>query len=73
MADLILTAMVTPNNQITYCTRDATPYRGDDANIIYALPQHVAELTALGFTSCTAAQVPTGDALQLDMGWSVAT
>lgn len=73
MADLQITAMVTPNNQVTYCTRDATPYRGDDSNIVQALPQHVAELTALGFTVATATQVPAGDALVQDVGWAVAT
>jgi hypothetical protein len=73
MADLQLTAMVTPTNQTTFVTRDATPYRGDANNLVLAKPQHVAELTALGFVTATAANVPPGNALIDDTGWAVAT
>lgn len=73
MADLVLTAMLTPSNQVTYNTLDGTPYRGDDSNIAYVKPQHITELTARGFTSASASQIPAGDNTLYDTGWAVAT
>jgi hypothetical protein len=72
MTDQILTAMVSPNNQVTYCTRDGTPYRGDANNLVYAPAKHVAELTSAGFATASVAQVPAGAPLQDDTGWAVA-
>jgi hypothetical protein len=65
-----LTAMLAPSNQVTYCTNDGTPYRADDSAIAYVLPQHVAELTNLGWTSATISQVPAGDPTSLQSSWS---
>jgi hypothetical protein len=70
MADLTLTAMTTPSNLITYTTRDGTPYRGDDGNIVQARPEHVADLQALGFVTATASQVDPGTPLSFDVGWA---
>lgn len=73
MADLQLTAMTTPTNQVTVCTADGTPYRGDATNIVLVKPQHVAELQARGFTVATAASVTPGNPLNDDVGWQIAT
>jgi len=72
MADISLTSMITPSNQVTYCTRDGSPYRGDDSNMVQARPEHHVELLALGFTDATLAQVPAGDPLTFDPGWAIA-
>lgn len=70
MSDVILTAMIPPQQGVTYCTRDGEPYRGDpDTGLVQAMPQHVAELQSYGFTLASASQVPPGDDTQQDVGW----
>ncbi len=73
MSDLVLTAMIPPQYDVTYETRDGTPYRcAAETVTIDVLPQHVAELTAQGFTTATASQMLPGDDTSQDIGWSVA-
>ena len=70
MADEILTAMVAPQAAVTYCTRDGTPYRASAVDgLVYARPEHIAELTGYGFAAATASQVPPGATVTLDEAW----
>ena len=45
---------------VTVCTFDGTPYRPDNAGIVYVLAEHQTELTARGWSTATAAQLRTG-------------